>query len=91
LAFIRIAPQTSLSGTGDKATNRYSLDSGKQLSEREWEIVRLMAGGATNQEIAEQLVITVGTVKSHINHILRKLDAHNRTEAVARVRGLGLL
>ena len=48
-----------------------------------------MACAATNQEIAEQLVITVGTVKSHVNHILRKLDAHNRTEAVARARRLG--
>ena len=91
LAVIRIEPHTSLSGTHDEATNWYRLNSGEQLSERELEIVRLMAGGATNQEIAEQLVITVGTVKSHINHILRKLDAHNRTEAVAEVRGLGLL
>jgi LuxR family maltose regulon positive regulatory protein len=91
LAVIRIESHTSLSGKRDEATNRYSLDSGEQLSERELEIVRLMAGGATNQEIAEQLVVTVGTVKSHINHILRKLDSHNRTEAVAKVRGLGLL
>jgi LuxR family maltose regulon positive regulatory protein len=61
------------------------------LSGRELEVLRLMARGATNQEIAEQLVITVGTVKSHINHILGKLNAHNRTEAVARARELGLL
>ena len=91
LAVTRIASYTSLSGIGDETTHRYSLDSGEQLSERELEIVRLMAGGATNQEIAEQLVITVGTVKSHINHILRKLDSHNRTEAVAKVRRQGLL
>jgi LuxR family maltose regulon positive regulatory protein len=50
-----------------------------------------MARGASNQEIAEKLVITVGTVKSHINHILGKLAARNRTEAVAQARGLGLL
>ena len=62
-----------------------------RLSRREIEVLNLMARGATNQEIAEQLVITVGTVKSHINHILEKLEAHNRTEAVARARGLGLL
>jgi LuxR family maltose regulon positive regulatory protein len=89
LAVIRPA-QTSLSGIDQKAIHMYSLESGEQLSERELEVFRLMAGGATNQEIAEQLVITVGTVKSHINHILRKLDAHNRTEAVARARSLGL-
>jgi len=54
-------------------------------------VLRLMAQGATNQAIAQQLVITVGTVKSHINHILGKLDSHNRTEAVARARAMGLL
>jgi LuxR family transcriptional regulator, maltose regulon positive regulatory protein len=67
------------------------LDSYEHLSERELEVLRLMAQGASNQEIAERLVITVGTVKSHINHILGKLAAHNRTEAVARARGLDLL
>lgn len=64
---------------------------GENLSERELEVLRLMARGASNHEIAEQLVITVGTVKSHINHILVKMESHNRTEAVARARGLGLI
>jgi LuxR family maltose regulon positive regulatory protein len=67
------------------------LESGEHLSQREREVLRLMAQGASNQMIAEQLVITVGTVKSHINHILMKLEASNRTEAVARARQLGLL
>ncbi len=67
------------------------LEFGEHFSSRELEVLRLMAQGASNQAIAEQLVITVGTVKSHINHILGKLSAHNRTEAVARGRGLGLL
>jgi LuxR family maltose regulon positive regulatory protein len=62
------------------------LESGERLSERELEVLRLMARGASNQAIADQLVITVGTVKSHINHILGKLEARNRTEAVARAR-----
>jgi LuxR family maltose regulon positive regulatory protein len=61
------------------------------LTAREMEILALMAGGASNQEIAERLVVTVGTVKGHVNHILDKLEAHNRTEAVARARKLGLL
>jgi LuxR family maltose regulon positive regulatory protein len=61
------------------------------LSERELQVLALVARGASNREIAEQLVITVGTVKSHLNHILRKLDAQNRTEAAARARALGLL
>lgn len=63
---------------------------GDLLSERELELLSLVAQGASNQVIADQLVITVGTVKSHINHILRKLEARNRTEAVARARQLGL-
>jgi len=61
------------------------------LTPRELEILALMAGGASNQEIAGRLVVTVGTVKGHVNHILDKLDARNRTEAVARARELGLL
>jgi LuxR family maltose regulon positive regulatory protein len=68
-----------------------TLESGEHLSQREIAVLRLMAQGASNQEIAKQLVITVGTVKSHVNHILTKLDAKNRTEAVARARGMGLL
>jgi LuxR family maltose regulon positive regulatory protein len=67
------------------------LELGERLSERELEVLRLMARGASNQAIADQLVITVGTVKSHINHILGKLEARNRTEAVARARERGLL
>lgn len=61
------------------------------LTPRELEIVALMAAGASNQEIAERLVVTVGTVKGHVNHILDKLDARNRTGAVTRARELGLL
>jgi LuxR family maltose regulon positive regulatory protein len=64
---------------------------GESLTNRELEVLRLIAQGATNYEIAERLVITVGTVKSHVNHVLDKLDANNRTEAVARGRALGLL
>jgi LuxR family maltose regulon positive regulatory protein len=68
-----------------------TLESGEHLSQREIEVLRLMAQGASNQDIAEKLFITIGTVKSHINHILVKLGAHNRTEAVALARGIGLL
>ena len=83
--------QAALRAPGRAAGNRSSSELGviESLSERELEVLDLIAKGATNQAIAEQLVITVGTVKSHINHILRKLDAHNRTEAVARARKLG--
>ena len=61
------------------------------LTSREQEILTLVAHGASNQVIADELIIGLGTVKGHLNHILSKLDAHNRTEAVARGRELGLL
>jgi LuxR family transcriptional regulator, regulator of acetate metabolism len=54
------------------------------LTRREVEVLELMASGASNQEIADRLAIAVGTVKSHVKHILRKLHAANRAEAVAR-------
>lgn len=91
MVFIRGLPEArDLDRIGSAARSAQALY-GESLSERELEVLRLIAQGATNKEIADQLVITVGTVKSHINHILGKLDSHNRTEAVARARGLGLL
>jgi DNA-binding CsgD family transcriptional regulator len=54
------------------------------LTRREREVLALMASGATNGEIANRLVISEGTVKSHVKHILRKLRASNRAEAVSR-------
>jgi LuxR family maltose regulon positive regulatory protein len=61
------------------------------LSERELEVLREVARGATNQEIAETLVLSVKTVKHHVSHMLVKLEASNRTQAVARARSLNLL
>jgi DNA-binding NarL/FixJ family response regulator len=54
------------------------------LTPREFEVLALMATGATNRRIAELLVITDGTVKSHVKRILRKLRSANRSEAIAR-------
>ncbi|NTU55382.1 MAG: response regulator transcription factor, partial [Anaerolineales bacterium] len=61
------------------------------MSERELEILRLMADGLSNRDIAERLVITVGTAKSHVHHILEKLETGSRTQAVAKARELGLV
>jgi LuxR family maltose regulon positive regulatory protein len=61
------------------------------MSERELEILHLMANGLSNREIAERLVISVGTTKSHVHHILEKLGAESRMQATARARELGLL
>ncbi len=59
-----------------------------ELTAREREVLELIAGGAGNQEIAEQLVITVGTVKTHVKHILARLGAVNRSQAIAAYHGV---
>lgn len=56
----------------------------ERLTPREWDVLRNLASGKTNAQIATGLFVTEGTVKSHVKHILRKLGATNRTEAVAR-------
>src|SRR5215207_873169 len=61
------------------------------LTARELEVLGLLANGKQNQRIAEELVVTLDTVKKHVSHVLDKLGAANRTEAVARARQLGLL
>jgi LuxR family maltose regulon positive regulatory protein len=61
------------------------------LSERELEVLRLLAAGKPNREIADELNVTVDTVKKHATHIFEKLGAANRTQATARARDLGLL
>jgi DNA-binding CsgD family transcriptional regulator len=61
------------------------------LSERELEVLRLLAAGHSNQEIANRLVVALSTVKTHVNNIYSKLEARNRTEAANRARELGLL
>jgi ATP/maltotriose-dependent transcriptional regulator MalT len=61
------------------------------LSAREREVLRLMAVGASNTQIADELVVAVATVKTHVNGVFRKLGATNRVEAIVRGRELGLI
>jgi LuxR family maltose regulon positive regulatory protein len=61
------------------------------LSERELEVLRLIASGKSNRRIAEDLFVSMATVKTHTNNLYRKLDARSRTQAVARARESGLL
>lgn len=68
-------------GTGD----------GTQLTEREREILALLARGASNREISETLYIAGGTVKNHLSNILGKLGVRDRTQAALKARELGLL
>lgn len=71
---------------------RGTLDSSPQLlSDRELEVLQCLAEGLTTQQIASRLFISENTVKTHIRHILDKLEASNRTEAVGKATQLGIL
>ncbi len=94
----RELPGTASPAVGDDAQNdgtqhrpgeRKYLDD--PLSERELEVLNLLASGRTSSEIARDLFVAQGTIKAHTGNIYRKLEAHNRTEALSRARGLGLL
>jgi len=61
------------------------------LTPRELQVLELIAAGEPNQRIADDLVVTLDTVKKHVTHVLGKLSVGNRTEAVARARAIGLL
>jgi LuxR family maltose regulon positive regulatory protein len=61
------------------------------LSARELELLRLVGAGYSNQEIADKLVITLGTVKSHLNHIFDKLGVQGRVKAINLARELALI
>jgi DNA-binding NarL/FixJ family response regulator len=61
------------------------------LSAREMEVLARLAAGQQNKEIARELVVSVGTVKTHTNNIYRKLGVRNRTEALARAQAAGIL
>ena len=61
------------------------------LSTREFEVLRCMAEGFSNKQIATALDIALDTVKKHASSVMQKLDARNRTQAVARARDLRLI
>jgi LuxR family transcriptional regulator, maltose regulon positive regulatory protein len=79
---------TVTSGPPSAATRQPLVE---PLSERELEVLRLLAEGLTNRQIAERLFITLSTVKGHNQRIYGKLQVSRRTEAVARARDLGLI
>jgi LuxR family maltose regulon positive regulatory protein len=61
------------------------------LTGRELEVLKMLAAGRSNQAIAGELVVSLDTVKKHVGHVMGKLGAANRTEAVARARELSLI
>lgn len=61
------------------------------LSERELDVLRLLAAGKTNREIAEELILSVSTVKTHVEHVLAKLEVADRTQAAVKATRLGIV
>jgi DNA-binding NarL/FixJ family response regulator len=80
---------TKAGGRSDPAGRRDPLV--QPLTSRELEVLRLMTLGHSNPEIAEELVISIGTVKNHVEHIIAKLGVSDHTQAVVRALELGLL
>jgi LuxR family maltose regulon positive regulatory protein len=80
-----------LAAMGETARTSLTSELVEPLSEREIEVLRLLVAGLSNREIAGKLVLSLGTVKTHIHNIYGKLGARNRAEAIARTRELELL
>lgn len=83
--------QRLLKGLGKMQTDFSSLDRPDPLTDRETEILRLMAGGYSNKEIASSLGVAEGTVKNHVSNILSKMGVRDRTRAVLKAFELGLI
>ncbi len=78
-------------GAGAPRTEAGRAAPSQSLTARELEVLEQVALGKTNREIAEEFVISVGTVKNHIEHIIAKLEASDRTQAVVRALELRLI
>ena len=83
--------QRLLSGLEHMRNDFVSLDRPDPLTERETEILRLMAGGFSNKEIANSLGVAEGTIKNHVSNILSKLGVRDRTRAVLKAFELGIV
>lgn len=86
-----VVTQRLLSGLKHMNNEFASLDRPDPLTERETEILRLMAGGYSNKEIANSLGVAEGTVKNHVSNILSKLGVRDRTRAVLKAFELGIV
>lgn len=84
-------PHPTAASTAPPAPAENAAALPEPISSRELDVLRLMADGQSNTEIAETLVIAVSTVKSHVNSIFGKLGVATRTQAIARARRLGLI
>jgi DNA-binding NarL/FixJ family response regulator len=86
-----VVTQRLLTGLKGLATTFASLDRPDPLTDRETEILRLMAGGFSNKEIANSLGVAEGTVKNHVSNILSKLGVRDRTRAVLKAFEMGIV
>jgi len=86
-----VVTQRLLSGLERMHNEFVSLDRPDPLTDRETEILRLMAGGYSNKEIANSLGVAEGTVKNHVSNILSKLGVRDRTRAVLKAFELGIV
>jgi DNA-binding NarL/FixJ family response regulator len=86
-----VVTQRLLAGLERMQNDFTSLDRPDPLTERETEILRLMAGGYSNKEIANSLGVAEGTVKNHVSNILSKLGVRDRTRAVLKAFELGIV
>jgi DNA-binding NarL/FixJ family response regulator len=86
-----VVTQRLLAGVGRIQNQFSSLEQPDPLTERETEILRLLAGGYSNKEIANSLRVAEGTVKNHVSNILSKLGVRDRTRAVLKALELGIV
>jgi LuxR family maltose regulon positive regulatory protein len=85
------SPPVMAATTGEPALASARQASAVSLTRREQEVLRLLAAGASNQDIAHTLVISLDTVKKHVSNLLGKLGASNRTQAISQARARSLL
>jgi DNA-binding NarL/FixJ family response regulator len=85
------AASGTASGAGDGAAGRGEAERIESLTPREVEVLRLLSQGQTNPQIAQNLMVSRGTVKIHVQHIISKLGVSDRTQAAVRAIEVGLL
>ena len=88
---VRLLKRLTTEGSGVQDRTALGEEPAQPLTRRELEVVGLMKMGLTNRDIAQELVISPGTAKNHVEHIIAKLGVSDRTQAVVRALELGLL